>query len=135
MVTPGPEQPLDDIKPHTEVWRVWEELPRERQMGMIREAVDERFGGGVKAERIAAYVTAQLVAINSAALGRLLNKNVQWTLRALRDVGERSKQDAAFAGKVVGVQDAITDRLAAAASRAFSGEVDFRFTAENASSK
>jgi hypothetical protein len=38
-------------------------------MRMIRKAVGERFGDGVKAERTAIYITAQLVAINSAALG------------------------------------------------------------------
>jgi hypothetical protein len=100
-------------QPPVEVWRVWEELPRERQMGMIREAVAERFGDGVKAERTAVYITAQLVAINSAALGRLFNRDVPWTLRALHDLGERSKRDTAFAGQVAGVQEAITDRLAA----------------------
>jgi hypothetical protein len=81
---------------------------------MTCEAVGERFGGGVKAERTAVYITARLVAINSAALGRLFNRDVQWTLRALHDVGEQSKRDAAFAAKVAGVQDAIADRLAAA---------------------
>src|SRR5580658_9018130 len=104
-------------QPPVEVWRAWEELPRERQMGMIREAVGARCGDGVKAERIAVYVTAQLVTINSAALGRLFNRDVPWTLRALHDVGERSKQDAAFAGEVAGVQEAITDRLVAVSIR------------------
>ena len=55
-----------------------------------------------------AGVTSPVTAINSAALGRLFNGDVQWTLRALYDLGERSKQDAAFAGEVAGVQEAIT---------------------------
>ena len=118
MGTPSPEQPLDEIKRQREVWQVWEELPRERQTGMIREAVGERFGSGVKAERVAVYITAHLVAINSAALGRLFKRDVQWTLRALHDVGQQSQRDAAFAGKVAGVQEAITDRLAAPVTNA-----------------
>ena len=97
--------------PRLEVWQVWEAMPRQEQAQMIREAVSEKFGGGVPAERIAVYVTAQLVAINSAALGRLFNHNVDWTLRALHDIGERTKQDPSFAAKVASVQDAITDRL------------------------
>jgi hypothetical protein len=102
-------------RPSVEVWRVWEALPRERQKGMICKAVGERFGGGVKADRIAVYVMAQLVAVNSAALGRLFDRNVDWTLRALHDVREKSRRDPAFAGKVAGVQEAITDRLAVGA--------------------
>jgi hypothetical protein len=42
-------------QPPVEVWRVWEEFPRETQLRMIREAVGARFGDGVKAERIGVY--------------------------------------------------------------------------------
>ena len=80
---------------------------------MVREAVGEKFGDSIRAERITVYLTVQLVAINSAALGRLFNKNVDWTLRALHEVGERSRRDAEFAADLTAVQDKIADRLAA----------------------
>ena len=43
------------------------------------------------------YVTAQLVSINSVALGRLFDHNVDWTLRALQKIEGEIKSDAALA--------------------------------------
>jgi hypothetical protein len=112
---PAGEDHMTDssLYPLRAVWEVWEAMPRDEQTQMIREAVAARFGGDMRAERIAVYVTAQLVAINSAALGRLFERNMDWTLRALLDVSERSKCDVAFAAKLTGIQDDIADHLAA----------------------
>ena len=100
------------LYPLREVWQVWEAMPRQERVRMIREAVAARFGGDVRAERIAVYVTAQLMAINSAALGRLFNKNVDWTLRAVQNVKGESKSDPALATDLTGIQEALADRLA-----------------------
>jgi hypothetical protein len=86
-------------------------------MRMIREAVSQRFGDGVKAERVAVYITAQLVTINSAALGRLFNRDVPSTLRACTMWANAANKTDAFAAQIAGVQEAITDRLAALIGR------------------
>jgi hypothetical protein len=93
------------------VWQVWEGLPQNERAHMIRETVGARFGGDARAERIAVYITAQLVAINTAALGRLFDRDVQWTLRALHGIEGESKDDVAFASDLASVQEAIADRL------------------------
>jgi hypothetical protein len=109
--------------PSVEPWKIWEALPRERQVSIICGVVCGRFGVGgselrqaghreaVHARRIAILLVHQLATIGSAALARCLGTNLSATLHVLRTMRDREKQDRRFSRELASLQEMIVVRL------------------------